>query len=110
MAHHCGLDVWNKPSNACLLSRIPYETEITETELTRVGCGETVLRDLQLSESRVRSHGNIARVEIPSERFLDVLSPDVRVELVGRLKSCGYLYVALDLEGYKTGSMNRDIT
>lgn len=110
MARHLGLDVWNKPSNACLLSRIPYETEITENELTRAGCGEAVLRDLKLFGSRVRSHGDIARVEIPGERFMDVLSPELRVELVSRLKSCGYLYVALDLEGYQTGSMNRDIS
>ncbi len=110
LSRHLGLAVWNKPSNACLLSRLPYHTEITESELDRISRAEGVLREMQLFGSRVRSHGEIARVEIPVEQFSDVISDDVRTRLVKKLKSCGYLYVALDLDGYQTGSMNKNIT
>lgn len=110
LSRHLGLAVWNKPSNACLLSRLPYHTEITESELDRIVRAEGVLREMQLHGSRVRSHGDIARLEIPVEQFADVVAVDVRTRLVERLKSCGYLYVALDLEGYQTGSMNKKVT
>ena len=109
MAKNLELSVWNKPSNACLLSRIEYHTEINDTILERVAKADQVLQDLELAGSRVRSHGDIARVEIPIDRFKDIISSEIRVVLIDKLKSCGYSYVTLDLEGYKTGSMNRKL-
>ncbi len=109
IARYLGLEIWNKPSNACLLSRLPYHTEITDSELDRITRADQVLRDMQFFGSRVRSHGDIARVEIGVDQFEVVISKNVRTRLVERLKSCGYLYVALDLEGYHTGSMNKNI-
>ena len=109
LSRNLGLAVWNKPSNACLLSRLPYDTEITDFELDRIARADQVLREMHLFGSRVRSHGDIARVEIAVEQFADVIATDMRTRLVEKLKSCGYLYVALDLEGYKTGSMNKNI-
>jgi uncharacterized protein len=109
MAKQLGLEVWKKPSNACLLSRLPYGTPITAPELERIAQAEQVLLDLQLHGSRVRSHGDIARVEVPVEQFAAVISSALRTRLVEKLKSCGYLYVALDLEGYQSGSMNKNI-
>ncbi len=110
MAKILGLEVWNKPSNACLLSRLPYGIPITDPELERIAQAEKVLVDLRLHGSRVRSHGDIARVEVPVEQLAAVVSPTLRKKLVKKLKSCGYLYVALDLEGYQTGSMNKNIS
>ncbi|MEE4165526.1 MAG: ATP-dependent sacrificial sulfur transferase LarE [Desulfocapsaceae bacterium] len=110
LAKNLGLESWNKPSNACLLSRLPYGTTINDSQLKRISEAEQVLRDLQLHGSRVRSHGDIARVEVPVEQFADVVSSALRIKLVEKLKACGYLYVTLDLEGYLSGSMNRNIT
>ena len=109
MAKHLKLEVWNKPSNACLLSRLPYGTPITDPELERIAQADKVLVDLRLHGSRVRSHGDIARVEVPVEQFAALVAPALRTRLVEKLKSCGYLYVALDLEGYQSGSMNKNI-
>ena len=110
MAKHLKLEVWNKPSNACLLSRLPYGTTITDPELERLAQADTVLVELRLHGSRVRSHGDIARVEVPVETFAAVISPELRTRLVEKLKACGYLYVTLDLEGYQSGSMNKNIS
>lgn len=110
MAKHLGLEVWNKPSNACLLSRLPYGIPITGPELERISQADQVLIDLQLHGSRVRSHGDIARVEVPLEQFAAVISPALRTRLVEKLQACGYLYVALDLEGFQSGSMNKNIS
>ncbi len=110
MAKALGLEVWNKPSNACLLSRLPYGIPITDPELERISQADQVLIELQLHGSRVRSHGDIARVEVPVEQFAAVISPALRIRLVEKLKSCGYLYVALDLEGFQSGSMNKNIS
>jgi len=109
ISRELGLKTWDKPSYACLLSRIPYHTEITSAELTRISQAEQALRDLKFVGSRVRSHGDIARIEIPVSNFSDVLSPDLRIRLIEKIKACGYLYVTMDLEGYKTGSLNKSI-
>ena len=105
-----GLSTWDKPAYACLLSRIPYHTRITDSELKRIAEAEKVLRELALPGSRVRSHGDIARVEVALSHFEDVLKSEMRVQLVEKIKRCGYTYVALDLEGYQTGSLNRTLT
>ena len=108
-----GLDTWNKPACACLLSRIPYRTEITAKELDRITKAELVLRALKISGSRVRSHGDIARIEVPAASladFMGLLQSDTRKKLVEKIQACGYLYVTLDLAGYQTGSLNKTLT
>ncbi|NNK93884.1 MAG: ATP-dependent sacrificial sulfur transferase LarE [Desulfobacterales bacterium] len=109
LSQQLGLKTWDKPSYACLLSRIPYHTEITSAELTRISQAEQVLRELNISGSRVRSHGNIARIELPLGQFPEILRSDQRVKLVEKIQACGYLYVTLDLEGYQTGSLNKTL-
>jgi len=104
------LPTWDKPAYACLLSRIPYHTNITATELERVARAEQALRNLQLFGSRVRSHGDVARIEVPVDRLADLVKTGLRKRLVDEIKACGYLYVTLDLEGYRTGSLNKTLT
>jgi uncharacterized protein len=109
LSRELGLATWNKPAYACLLSRIPYHTEITARELERVACAETALRELNLSGARVRSHGDIARIEVPVASFAGLLDTGLRIRLIGKIKACGYLYVTLDLEGYQMGSLNKTL-
>ena len=104
------LKTWNKPSCACLLSRIPYHTEITTEELSRVAKAEQVLRGLNIMGSRVRSHGDIARIEVPAEQFADLFSFELRTQLIQKIQEIGYLYVVVDLEGYQTGSLNKTLS
>lgn len=109
LSRELGLPTWDKPAYACLLSRIPYHTEITAEGLERIAKAEIVLRELNISGSRVRSHGDIARIEVPVTSFADLLKNDVRTLLIEKIKHCGYLYVTLDLEGYQTGSLNKTL-
>lgn len=99
-----GLPVWGKPSNACLATRIPYGEEVTEEKIRRIGEAEAGLRELGFEGFRVRHHGEIARIELPPKDLTRAL--EEREEIVDRLKELGYNYVALDLEGYRTGSLN----
>ncbi len=106
------LDTWDKPAYACLLSRIPYHTEITARELDRITRAELVLRAMKITGSRVRSHGDIARIEVPPASFdelAELMQSDLRRQLVERIQACGYLYVTLDLAGYQTGSLNKTL-
>jgi uncharacterized protein len=105
-----GLRTWDKPAYACLLSRIPYHTEITSAELERITKAEMALRELNIPGARVRSHGDIARVEVAVASFADLLQTGLRTRLIDKIKNCGYLYVTLDLEGYQMGSLNRTLT
>jgi uncharacterized protein len=98
------LPFWNKPSAACLASRIPYGDGITEEKLTMVEKAEDYLKSLGFSQVRVRAHGLIARIEIPkSDMEKAMTSGD---EIVKELKKLGFQYVALDLQGFRSGSMN----
>jgi uncharacterized protein len=99
-----GLPTWDKPSLACLASRFPYGTRITPDELSKVDKAEQILRNLGFRQVRVRHHDTIARIEIESAEMPRLL--DLREEIVSRFKELGYLYVTLDIEGYRTGSMN----
>ena len=98
------LPTWNKPSLACLASRIPYGTEITEEALTRIDRCEAFLLERVQGSIRVRYHGNLARIEVASPAFPELLTH--REAIVGFFKQQGFAYVTLDLEGYRTGSMN----
>lgn len=104
-----GLPSWDKPAYACLLSRLPYHTEVTAEELQKIAKAEKVLRQLNFLGSRVRSHGDIARIEVPITRFEEILKTGLRTQLIDKIKACGYLYVTLDLEGYQMGSLNKTL-
>jgi uncharacterized protein len=99
-----GLPTWNKPTYACLATRIPYGDPITAEVLVRVEQAERLLHGLGFRACRVRDHGNIARVEVPAESIGSLAA--ARERIVGPLKALGYTYVALDLEGFRSGSMN----
>jgi len=98
------LPTWNKPSLACLASRIPYGTEITEEALSRIDRCEAFLLERVHGSVRVRYHGNLARIEVAPSVFPDVMTH--REDMVGFFRQQGFAYVTLDLEGYRTGSMN----
>lgn len=101
-----GLPTWNKPSYACLASRIPYGTRITTEILKRVEEGEAFLRSLGFKQLRVRHHGSIVRIEVDRRSTVEVLDDDVMKMISDRFEDLGYTYVTLDLKGYRTGSMN----
>lgn len=104
-----GLPTWDKPSLACLASRIPYGTPVTVEALTRISHAEEFLRNLGIKQSRVRHHGDIARIEIEPQSIPILLDTQVRQKVVENLRSLGYTYVALDLAGYRSGSMNETL-
>jgi len=101
-----GLPTWNKPSLACLASRFPYYTPIERGTLLQVGAAEEFLRRLGFGQLRVRHHGEVARLELDPAEFSRILVDDMRRRITTRLKKLGYLYVAVDLAGYRTGSLN----
>ena len=105
-----GLPNWDKPSFACLSSRFPYGTEITGDRLSQVGMCETYLRQLGFKQFRVRYHGEVARIEVSVDelkRFTE--DPSLREKIVKKFKEFGFTYVTMDLEGYRTGSMNEGL-
>jgi uncharacterized protein len=99
------LPTWDKPAFACLSSRFPYGTRITRPTVTQVGRAEESLRELGLRILRVRHHGDVARIELGPSEFEEVVN-GLREEVLQRVKAAGYTYVALDLQGYRTGAMN----
>jgi pyridinium-3,5-biscarboxylic acid mononucleotide sulfurtransferase len=101
-----GLPTWDRPASPCLASRIPYGTPVTKETLTQIFEGEKYLRSLGLRQLRLRHHGDIARIEVDEKDMSLILGDDVRRAIVSHLKSLGYKYVALDLTGYRTGSLN----
>jgi pyridinium-3,5-biscarboxylic acid mononucleotide sulfurtransferase len=99
-----GLDTWDAPSGACLASRLPYGEPVTAEKLRRVEQGEDALRAMGFRQCRLRDHGAVARIELPAEDLAAALAR--RDEIVNTVKSAGYLYVTLDLQGFRSGSMN----
>lgn len=106
LSKELNLQTWNKPAYACLLSRIPYGQEVIETELQRIEAAEVYLMGLGYSGVRVRSHGDLARIELPKSYFDKILNEKILEEISTKLKGLGFKYVTLDLEGYKMGSLN----
>lgn len=104
-----GLPTWDKPSFACLASRIPYGDTITSEKLKKVELAEQLLHDLGFRQARVRIHGEMARIEIEAADFARMIQPDIRDTVTQRLKQYGFAYVSMDLQGYRTGSMNETI-
>jgi uncharacterized protein len=106
LSRQAGLRVWDKPASACLSSRIEYGRPVTRELLAAVERGEDALRGLGFSQFRVRHHGEIVRIEIVREEMERAFSLAIRGEFVRIFKALGFKYVTLDLEGYRSGSMN----
>lgn len=105
-----GLDTWDRPASPCLSSRFPYGTAITREGLRRVADAEDVLRRLGLRDLRVRDHDRLARIEVPVDAMPLFLDPAVREHVTSALRHLGYLWVSLDLAGFRSGSLNVAVT
>jgi uncharacterized protein len=106
LSREAELDIWDKPAMACLLTRIPYDTVIDENMLRKIEEAENMLLDFGYPGTRVRLHGDLARIEcMPGYIEKIVHNPD-REHIISNLKKIGFRYVSLDLEGYRTGSSN----
>ena len=97
---------WDLPASACLSSRLPYGTEVTLERLAQVEEGEQKLRDLGFRQVRLRHHGDLARVEIDPSELAKALEVDMAAAITAAIKPLGFRWVSLDLEGYRTGSLN----
>jgi len=106
LACSAGLRVWDKPASACLSSRIEYGREVTREALAIVEAGEDAIRALGFRQFRVRHHGDIVRIEIASEEMEKALNPAVAAQFAATFKALGFKFVTLDLEGFRSGSMN----
>ena len=106
VATHYGLPSHDKPASPCLASRIPYGSEITREKLQAVEQAEAGLRALGFRELRVRHLGDTARIEVPAADILRLVEPAARAAAVRALKAAGFLFVTLDLEGFRSGSLN----
>ncbi|MBW2107615.1 MAG: ATP-dependent sacrificial sulfur transferase LarE [Deltaproteobacteria bacterium] len=109
LAKEMGLGVWDKASMACLASRIPYGSPVTLDKLKAIEDAERFLLDHGIRQCRVRHHGPVARIESDASGMRALLEPDFRQVVVGKFKDLGFLHVAMDLEGYVPGSMNREL-
>ncbi len=109
LSRQLGLPTWDKPSFACLSSRFPYGTEITRERLERVARCEEQLRKLGFKQFRVRYHNEVARIEVGKEEIAKFLEDGNRDFIVEKFKEYGFTYIALDLQGYRTGSLNERI-
>jgi len=107
LSKQMNLKTWNKPPMACLATRIPYGTPITEKALNMVDQAELAILSLGFTSCRVRLHGNMARIEVDPVEIERVLEKGNRSAIIGKLRGIGFFYVALDMEGYQQGSMNR---
>jgi uncharacterized protein len=104
-ARALGLPNWNKPSFACLSSRIPHGTPVTVAALRQIGAAESALKALGFNQVRVRHHGDVARIEVDEAEIPRLL--EQRALVTNALREAGYKFVSADLEGYSTGSLNR---
>ncbi len=104
-----GLPSWDKPANPCLASRVPYGTPITLETLDRIRAGEKFIRGLGFAVVRLRHHDRLARIEVPAADFARLMKPATARRIAGKLRSLGYLWIALDIEGFRTGSLNRAV-
>jgi pyridinium-3,5-biscarboxylic acid mononucleotide sulfurtransferase len=109
LSHRAGLPTWDEPASACLSSRIPYHSEVTDEKLRTIERAEQALRALGFRVFRVRHHDTLARLEIARGEMARALDPEIADAIVRQLKAVGYRYVSLDLQGYRTGSLNEGI-
>jgi len=106
LAREAGLELWDKPASACLSSRIEYGRPVTRESLSQVERAEDALRALGFLQVRVRHHGNLARIEIARADLPRALTIDVLDRITDAVRSAGFVYVTLDTQGYRSGSMN----
>jgi len=106
LSQKLGIVTWNKPSAACLASRIPYNEILTEEKLARIEKAEEFLAEYGFGQLRVRWHQELARLELNQADFVKLLDPVIRNEIITYLRKLGFLYITLDLQGYRTGSFN----
>ena len=104
-----GGEIWNKPAFACLASRIPYGEQITIEKLQQIYNAEMAIRSLGFQQLRVRHHGTLARIEVPRDQRSQFADPELMDRVVEVVKHAGFLYVTLDLEGYRMGSLNEEV-
>ncbi len=109
LSRYLGLSVWEKPSYACLASRFVYGERITAEKLKMVDRAEQLLLDMGFRQMRVRIHGSLARIEVEPDGFESLMQEENRLKIVREFKKYGFAYVALDLQGYRMGSMNETI-
>jgi uncharacterized protein len=109
LSRRAGLPTWDEPASACLSSRIPYHTEVTPEKLKMIERAEAALDVLGFHVCRVRHHDELARVEIGRDELARALEPEIADAIVRELKAIGYRYVTLDLQGYRTGSLNEGL-
>lgn len=110
LARDAGLRIWDKPASACLSSRIEYGREVTPEALAMVEQGEDALRELGFRQFRVRHHGDIARIEIARDEIARAMTTEMAAEFSRIFKKLGFKFVTLDLEGFRSGSMNALLT
>lgn len=101
-----GLPTADKPASPCLASRIPYGEPVTEEKLKQIEQGESFLKGLGLRDCRVRHHGNLARLEIPAAQIVEFAQPETREKIVKRFKELGFTFIAMDLQGFRSGGLN----
>lgn len=104
-----GLPTWDEPASACLSSRIPYHTEVTHEKLRTIERAEEALRSLGFRVCRVRHHDDLARIEIGRDELSRALDPEIAAAIIRELKAVGYRYITVDLQGYRTGSLNEGL-
>ena len=103
------LPTWNKPSNSCLATRIPYGDEITLEKLKRIEEAEDFIHNLGIEQVRVRHYNNLAKIEVGGKDLLFLMEEDLRKKIIDKLKQLGFIYITLDLQGYRSGSMNEEL-
>lgn len=106
LSRELGLPGWDRPAGACLLTRIPHGTAVTDAALSRIAAGETFLRGIGFPEARLRSHGDVARIEVAPDHIAALVAANAAHDVDGVLKALGYRHVAVDLAGYRMGSLN----
>jgi pyridinium-3,5-biscarboxylic acid mononucleotide sulfurtransferase len=106
LSRQAGLRTWDRPASACLSSRVPYGTSVTPELLRKIEAAEAVLRELGFRQFRVRVHDDLARIELASEELARGLDAQMARQIAARVKDIGFSFVALDLEGYRQGSLN----
>ena len=109
LARRAGLPIWDEPASACLSSRIPYHSEVTDEKLRTIERAEEALHALGFRVCRVRHHDDLARIELGRTELPRALDPEMSATIVRELKAIGYKYVTIDLQGYRTGSLNEGL-
>jgi uncharacterized protein len=110
LSREAGLPCWDEPASACLSSRVPYHSEVTEAKLRTIEQAEDIVRSLGFRVVRVRHHGDVARLELAREEMPRLLEPGVSESIDRQLRALGFRYVAVDLKGYRLGSLNEGFT